>query len=427
VYTAFAVQAYEQTSMSLLTRKGSKETGVKLNEKNHPFFMDQKLNSRVPQWYVECSRQIAEQLLTSHKDEGNVLMRPSQQNGYALSIRTVSENGQSKFNHYMVKRNSQGKFWLDIDNPHSPVPTLSQVVDLFIQLAGPSNHRKFGCMPAASQSRSAAVSPTTSPPVRPGAIGADLFAPVPSIAQHSQRPPSLNDYVDDVNPRARGPRSSCGDYIHPNLADVNQPRQQAQGQQYLTRRANDSDTPDYLTLTDKSDGYVIQPRQQAQEQQYITIRASTSDTPDYLTLTDKSDGYLSMYSDDEDDTNKVSDYMNLTKENTASVDSAAVKPKVKLSDYVNVADELAICSQSLTLGAPPTVRPATMSEADYLVLTELDAVDADMPQHLAPLPPVQAAKPPSSVHRGHLVHAASLDLQARHKASSHRLQTSPSF
>jgi len=46
-------------------------------------------------WFVECSRDDAEALLLSHRRDGNVLMRPSSDHQYALTVRTATSSGAS--------------------------------------------------------------------------------------------------------------------------------------------------------------------------------------------------------------------------------------------------------------------------------------------------------------------------------------------
>jgi hypothetical protein len=196
-----------------------------VNRRKHGFYLDQQMNSSVPSWFIECSRSEAEKLLTQRENEGNVLMRPSRDNPYALSIRTVT-NGVARFNHYAVQRNSRGEFFMDIDNRHSPMPTLSQVIELFIQLAGSSNHRAFGTRPS--------LTPTSRPHViLPDAVTAsnsvDLLVPVspinalPSVAASSES--TSNPYIDVRSPVASAKRSlerleSEDDYIHPAQSPV---------------------------------------------------------------------------------------------------------------------------------------------------------------------------------------------------------------
>lgn len=99
--------------------------------------------------------------------DGNVLMRPSSDRQYALTVRTTgsSSTGTTKVNHYSVRRNKQNEFYVDIDIKHDPAPTLSEIFERFLNLAGPRNYRAFapksidsGCLPGVNNTEASKLS-----------------------------------------------------------------------------------------------------------------------------------------------------------------------------------------------------------------------------------------------------------------------------
>lgn len=81
----------------------------------------------------------AEQILTMGRKFGNVLIRTStsfQTSGkYVISMRREVAGG-TKLDHYEVVQTSSG-FNINVDNKHSPMRCLADVVEFFVQVAGP--------------------------------------------------------------------------------------------------------------------------------------------------------------------------------------------------------------------------------------------------------------------------------------------------
>lgn len=102
-----------------------------------------------------------------YRRNGNVLMRPSSDNQYALTVRTTSSDckGTTKVSHYSVRRNNRNEFYVDIDIKHDPAPTLSDIFERFLDLAGSRNYRPFapkstdsGCLPEVNSSEASKLS-----------------------------------------------------------------------------------------------------------------------------------------------------------------------------------------------------------------------------------------------------------------------------
>ncbi|KAI0226025.1 hypothetical protein LSAT2_023273 [Lamellibrachia satsuma] len=111
------------------------------NNEIHLFYRDSTRNRDVPSWFFDgCDRTQAECLLTSNRKFGNVLMRPSttfpDSHKYVISMRR-DVSGGTNLNHYEVVRSAEG-YSINVDNKHSPMKCLSEVMDYFITVAGPS-------------------------------------------------------------------------------------------------------------------------------------------------------------------------------------------------------------------------------------------------------------------------------------------------
>ncbi|ELU01075.1 hypothetical protein CAPTEDRAFT_224092 [Capitella teleta] len=130
-----------------------------------------------PSWFFEeCSRDQAEGMLTVGRKYGNVLMRPSSTHKdtgkYVISMRREVSGG-TQLNHYSIAVISSG-FKIDVDNKHSPMRCLSDVMDFFVSVAGPGT-RPMTCndistiygkedLSQQSQTNAAPLSPTTMHP-----------------------------------------------------------------------------------------------------------------------------------------------------------------------------------------------------------------------------------------------------------------------
>lgn len=111
------------------------------NNETHMFYRDSARNRDIPSWFFDrCDRSQAECLLTSNRKFGNVLMRPSttfpNNHKYVISMRR-DVSGGTNLNHYEVVRCSEG-YSINVDNKHAPMKCLSEVMDYFIGVAGPS-------------------------------------------------------------------------------------------------------------------------------------------------------------------------------------------------------------------------------------------------------------------------------------------------
>jgi len=53
-------------------------------------------------WFIECSRDDAESMLLKHRRDGNVLMRPSSDRQYALTVRTTGSSATSVLIHSTI-------------------------------------------------------------------------------------------------------------------------------------------------------------------------------------------------------------------------------------------------------------------------------------------------------------------------------------
>ncbi|KAK3604676.1 hypothetical protein CHS0354_009288 [Potamilus streckersoni] len=108
----------------------------------HRFYRDPR-QSGTPSWFVSgCSRDFAEKILTNARKfgMGNTLLREStthMSTGSYVITKRVDHAGGCEFDHYEVARVAEG-YKLNVENDHQPMKCLSEVMDYFIQTAGPA-------------------------------------------------------------------------------------------------------------------------------------------------------------------------------------------------------------------------------------------------------------------------------------------------
>ncbi|KAK7484493.1 hypothetical protein BaRGS_00024249 [Batillaria attramentaria] len=160
-----------------------------------------------PPWFFEnCSRELACRILSECTGAGNTLMRESLSNrptgSYAISKR-MERTGE--ITHYEVIRVAEG-YKINVQNPHQPMKTLSDVMEFFKQLSGPTtthlmktnNMKELGVEYAAYTKRIQQVSYDEE-----SGEGDDLSPPAPSSLKSSAATWSSKK-VPELSEGARG-------------------------------------------------------------------------------------------------------------------------------------------------------------------------------------------------------------------------------
>ncbi|KAL3866574.1 hypothetical protein ACJMK2_043862, partial [Sinanodonta woodiana] len=139
VLIALAVKAF--MDLAMLFDSSCSESLYGFNH-IHRFYRDPK-QSGTPSWFVSgCSRDFAEKILTNARQfgMGNTLLREStthMSTGSYVITKRVDRAGSCEFDHYEVTRVAEG-YKLNVENDHQPMRCLSEVMDYFIQTAGPT-------------------------------------------------------------------------------------------------------------------------------------------------------------------------------------------------------------------------------------------------------------------------------------------------
>lgn len=124
---------------------------------NHIYYKNPKENLKKPPWFIDCSRNDAEDILKIYQQYGNVLIRPNSsfpKNGsYALSAVT-KHSGETKFVHYQITRTPTG-FKLEVQSKPSPMPSLNDVLQYYVDAAGRHDHHALMIDPRESTSTKA--------------------------------------------------------------------------------------------------------------------------------------------------------------------------------------------------------------------------------------------------------------------------------
>jgi len=118
-------------------RQPWQQSPVNQNNNMHPFHHDPQLNTVIPPWFIDCSREKAESILSFNGHHGNVLLRPSStymlDGKYVISFRSDSFHSGSQVHHFSVVRTNIG-FVIDVENPHHPMSSLSEVMQFFVSV-----------------------------------------------------------------------------------------------------------------------------------------------------------------------------------------------------------------------------------------------------------------------------------------------------
>lgn len=91
----------------------------------------------IPSWFFpNCSRELAIQILDKGSKYGNTLMREGTNNSKNLVISKRMENlGTKNYAHFVVTLHSSG-YKIDVENPHQPMKSLSEIMDFFVESSG---------------------------------------------------------------------------------------------------------------------------------------------------------------------------------------------------------------------------------------------------------------------------------------------------
>ncbi|RUS77821.1 hypothetical protein EGW08_014414, partial [Elysia chlorotica] len=112
------------------------------NNSSELVFYSGPARSGRPSWYFDsCSRRQAEQILEDRNHLGNTLMRsrPGSQKDLVIS-KMNGTVGTASFSHFIVRCHSNG-YKIDVENPHEPMGSLSEVMNFFVETSGRSSTR----------------------------------------------------------------------------------------------------------------------------------------------------------------------------------------------------------------------------------------------------------------------------------------------
>jgi len=166
---------------------------------HHLFYLDSERNRDYPTWFFsDCSRDDAESVLTVGRQHGNVIMRTSatfnQTGKYVISMRREIAGGTTLY-HYEVAKHHDG-YKINVDNHHSPMRCLSEVMDFFVSVAGP------GTLPMKTNSKDRIFSKTGGEPHQGAARSGGLDNQAPRSF------PSNNDHWSSSQQQPGGGRGA---------------------------------------------------------------------------------------------------------------------------------------------------------------------------------------------------------------------------
>ncbi|BFY97162.1 hypothetical protein BsWGS_00202 [Bradybaena similaris] len=133
------------TSGYLYPHPYEKRPSINYGTQKYRFYSDPS-KTDVPNWFFSsCSRELAESILTVAGAYGNTLIRENNNDTKNLRIskRTESSSGHV-FTHYIIQVSPLG-YKIDVENPHEPKQTLSEVMEFFIDTSGRSTTRPMTC------------------------------------------------------------------------------------------------------------------------------------------------------------------------------------------------------------------------------------------------------------------------------------------
>lgn len=152
-------------------------------------------NQGRPSWYFpNCNRQQAEDVLCVGAKFGNTLMRSRPDSGVDLVIsKKNSAAAGTPFSHFIVLVDSNG-YRLNVENPHEPMGSLTEVMEFFVETSGPTSTRPMTCNDLARLGLIDSNPYSTSIVTVPGGLeDAKFFPPPPSLqdlaALDCQAPP----------------------------------------------------------------------------------------------------------------------------------------------------------------------------------------------------------------------------------------------